>query len=101
MPAMPSRIASLVAERAGHAPSGAGFVEGRSGEGITWGDLARRVAAWTGRSDVRGRAVLLHEERPLEFITAYLGLPAAAAVVFPPAPAPTPAYIPPPPPPLS
>src|SRR3979411_2569524 len=83
---MPSRIAALVAERAERASSGAALVEGRTGRMITWGALAGQVGGWTGRSDVAGRAVLLKEERPLEFITAYLGLLAAGAVVFPMAP---------------
>jgi acyl-CoA synthetase (AMP-forming)/AMP-acid ligase II len=83
---MPSRIAALVAERAERASSDAALVEGRTGSTVTWGALAGRVAEWTSRSDVAGRAVLLQEERPLEFITAYLGLLAAGAVVFPMAP---------------
>jgi acyl-CoA synthetase (AMP-forming)/AMP-acid ligase II len=83
---MPSRIAALVAENAERAPSAAALVEGRTGHTITWGALAGLIAGWTGRSDVAGRAVLLREERPLEFITAYLGLLAAGAVVFPMAP---------------
>jgi acyl-CoA synthetase (AMP-forming)/AMP-acid ligase II len=83
---MPSRIAALVAERAERASSEAALVEGRTGHMITWGALAGQVGGWTGRSDVAGRAVLLKEERPLEFITAYLGLLAAGAVVFPMAP---------------
>ncbi|HEY2667796.1 MAG TPA: AMP-binding protein [Actinomycetota bacterium] len=83
---MASRIAALVAERAERAARDAALVEGRTGQTITWGDLAGRVAAWTRRSDLAGRAVLLKEEHPLEFITAYLGLLAAGAVVFPMAP---------------
>ncbi|TMK51229.1 MAG: O-succinylbenzoate--CoA ligase [Actinobacteria bacterium] len=83
---MPSRIAALVAERGERAAPDAALVEGRTGQTVTWGDLAGRVDEWTGRSDLAGRAVLLKEERPLAFITAYLGLLAAGAVVFPMAP---------------
>jgi acyl-CoA synthetase (AMP-forming)/AMP-acid ligase II len=83
MPAMLSRIASLVTARAKGAPSEAAFVEGRTGHTVTWDGLARTVAEWTGRTDLAGRAVLLKEKRPLEFVTAYLGLLAAGAVVFP------------------
>ncbi len=83
---MPSRIAALIAERAERAAPDAALLEGRTGQIVTWGDLAGRVAGWTGRSDLAGRAVLLKEEQPLEFITAYLGLLAAGAVVFPMAP---------------
>src|SRR5438552_15880214 len=86
MPLMPSRIAALIAERGERASSDAALVEGRTGRTVTWGVLAGRVAEWTGRSDLAGRAVLLKEEHPLEFITAYLGLLAAGAVVFPMAP---------------
>lgn len=83
---MPSRIAALVAERAERASADAALVEGRTGQTVTWGGLAGRVAEWTARPDLAGRAVLLQEEHPLEFITAYLGLLAAGAVVFPMAP---------------
>jgi acyl-CoA synthetase (AMP-forming)/AMP-acid ligase II len=83
---MPSRIAALVVDRAERASSEAALVEGRTGDTLTWGALAELVAGWTGRRDIAGRAVLLKEERPLEFITAYLGLLAAGAVVFPMAP---------------
>jgi len=83
---MPSRIAALVAERGERAAPDAALVEGRTGLTVTWGDLAGRVAEWTERRDLMGRAVLLKEEHPLEFITAYLGLLAAGAVVFPMAP---------------
>lgn len=83
---MPSRIASLVTERASGAPRGAAFVEGRTGEVLTWGDLDALLVDWTGRHDLAGRAVLIKEERPLAFLTAYLGLLAAGAVVFPVAP---------------
>ncbi len=83
---MPSRIAALVAERAERAATDAALIEGRTGQTVTWGDLAGRVAEWTARPDLAGRAVLLQEEHPLEFITAYLGLLAAGAVVFPMAP---------------
>jgi acyl-CoA synthetase (AMP-forming)/AMP-acid ligase II len=83
---MPRRIAALVAEHAERASSDAALVEGRTGHTITWGALAGLVAGWTGRSDIAGRAVLLRQERPLEFITSYLGLLAAGAVVFPMAP---------------
>ncbi|HMC05533.1 MAG TPA: AMP-binding protein, partial [Actinomycetota bacterium] len=83
---MPSRIAALIAERGERASSDAALVEGRTGHTVTWGALAGRVAEWTGRSDLAGRAVLLKEEHPLEFISAYLGLLAAGAVVFPMAP---------------
>src|SRR5260370_5682707 len=83
---MPSRIAALVAERAERAAPDAALLEGRTGQTVTWGDLAGRVGAWTGRNDLAGRAVLLKEGHPLEFITAYLGLLAAGAVVFPMAP---------------
>src|SRR5437588_6394665 len=80
---MPSRIAALIAERAERAFSDAALVEGMTGQTVTWGDLAGRVAEWTGRSDLAGRAVLVKEGHPLEFITAYLGLLAAGAVAFP------------------
>jgi acyl-CoA synthetase (AMP-forming)/AMP-acid ligase II len=83
---MPSRIAALVAERGERAAPDAALVEGRTGRTVTWSDLAGRVAEWTGRNDLAGRAVLLKEGHPLEFITAYLGLLAAGAVVFPMAP---------------
>ena len=66
---MPSRIAALIAERAERAAPDAALVEGRTGQTVTWGDLAGRVDEWTGRSDLAGRAVLLKEERPLAFIT--------------------------------
>ncbi|HKN48924.1 MAG TPA: AMP-binding protein [Actinomycetota bacterium] len=83
---MPSLIAALIAERGERASRDAALVEGRTGDTITWGALAAGVAEWMERSDLAGRAVLLKEERPLEFIPAYLGLLAAGAVVFPMAP---------------
>jgi len=47
LPSMPTRIAALVAERADRASSDAAFVEGRTGDTITWGVLAALVAGWT------------------------------------------------------
>src|SRR6267378_3906729 len=64
VPLMPSRIAALVAERAERAAPDAALVEGRTGQTVTWGDLAGRVAEWTARPELAGRAVLLQEEHP-------------------------------------
>src|SRR5258708_575629 len=49
---MPSRIAALVAERAERTSTDAALIEGRTGQTVTWGDLAGRVAEWTARPDL-------------------------------------------------
>ena len=84
---MATEIGRLVEQRARESSSTPAFIEARTGTLLTWGALARTVAACQEEVSrghlAAGSAVALSAERPLGFIGAYLGLLAAQMVVLP------------------
>jgi len=76
---MTGGIAALVSRRAHEAPGDVAIVQGRTGRVLTWQALA---AGLHRRASARG-PVILREPDPLAFISSYLGLLAAGAVVVP------------------
>lgn len=76
-------IGHLLEERRSRQGDGLAYARGRTGHRVTWTALAEQVTTWAAGVDVAGVVVAMLVEDPLAFITTYLGLLAAGAVVLP------------------
>lgn len=85
---MPSKIAALVDARA-QSSGDAGrpaYIDAQSGAVLSWGDIGKAVALWRQAARdggfAAGTPVALAVSEPLAFVSAYLGLLAAGAIVL-------------------